>query len=260
MKSVIYYGTVEHERILPVAHQFRYPVYGYGLYLDELQQLDRELLLFGYNRVRPVAIHDKDYLRPDLPGRIREKLLDLLKADVPEGAIDRIFLVTAARYFNYIFNPVSFYYCFDGGQALTAVVAEVNNTFGERHVYIPRKEALPDQPSVQNRYVTDKVFHVSPFNDRKGTYEFFFPTPDQRLSVVINLKKEDRTVFKARLKGTAIPMTGANLLKTLLRKPVTPHLTMPRILWQAARLYLGKKLSYHELPKTDHPMTLIHRH
>jgi len=258
MKSVIYRGYVEHQRLEPVRHHFRYPVYGYGLFLEELAELDRRLPFFGYNRLRPVAIHDRDYLTPGR-GNIEEKLIDLLRREQTVDRITSILLVTSARYFNHVFNPVSFYYCFGHDGSLEAVVAEVNNTFGERHVYFPKRETDPENPNVPNRYVAEKVFHVSPFNDLRGWYEFFFPVPGKSLAVAINLKKDHKTVFKARLTGQSTPLTSSHLFKTLLKKPMTPHLTLPRILLEAAKLFFFKRMKYHPIPRTDHPMTVIRR-
>jgi DUF1365 family protein len=128
MKSKIYSGFVEHTRYQPTYHSFQYPVYMYGLDLDELEQLDKKLPFFGYNRMRPASIHDADYLDQQ-PGSLREKLFRFLPDPVKEN-VESVMLVTAARYFHYVFNPVSFYYCFDHLGEAIQVVVEVSNTFG----------------------------------------------------------------------------------------------------------------------------------
>lgn len=258
MNSAIYKGLVEHYRIKPTRHGFRYPVIGFGFFLDELEQLDKDVVLFGYNKLRPISIHDKDYLEPG-PGSIQQKLLRLLTANGIDVPVERVFLVTSARYFNYIFNPVSFYYCFDNSETIVAMVAEVNNTFGERHIYIPEKTNSDLDSEDQNRYVAKKAFHVSPFNDLEGQYEFFFPDPRQHLDVKINLIKAQQPFFKARLHGLMSPLNSRNLLKTLLKHPTLPHLTMPRILYEAAKLFFLRKMSYIEKPDPVSPMTVIQR-
>ncbi len=256
MNSVIYTGFVGHTRFMPVYHQLRYPLYFYGLDLDELEALDRKLPLFGYNRFRPASIYDADYLDYG-PGRIRDKLKALLKQEGLDTPIRRVVLITSARYFNYIFNPVSFYCCFSASDELAAVVAEVNNTFGERHVYIPSPaEEKPDNQSGERRFVADKNFFVSPFNTLDGSYEFFFSPLSPELNIRINLIRDGEIAFKARLYGTPKPLTAGNHLATMLRHPLTPHLTMARILWQAAKLRLGKKLPFQEKPIPTHPMTI----
>ncbi len=253
MKSKIYEGFVEHTRHRPTVHRFRYPIYVYGLYLDELAQLDRRLPFFGYNRVRPASVHDADYLDAG-PGGIREKLMRFLPEDA-RAETASVMLVTSARYLNYVFNPVSFYYCFDAGGAVSAMVVEVNNTFGERHVYVPDADPGASTPESM-RYAAKKAFHVSPFNDLEGNYEFLFSPPGDELDVRIHLVKENEPLFEARLWGRGRALTRAGHLRMLARHPAIPHLTKPRIFLEAARLYFLRHLPYHPKPDPVSPMTI----
>lgn len=108
MNSKIYIGEVTHARLSPVKHSFRYPAYFYAFELEELPELARQTMLFGYNQRRPVALYDKDYLTPgETP--VREKLEALLDHAGMTFPLGKVTLVTAARFFNYIFNPVSFF-------------------------------------------------------------------------------------------------------------------------------------------------------
>ena len=256
MNSVIYTGFVEHTRFMPVYHQLRYPLYVYGLELDELNELDKKLPLFGYNRFRPASIHDADYLDYG-KGKIKDKLLAHLQSEGIDTRISRVVLITSARYFNYIFNPVSFYYCFSESNELAAVVVEVNNTFGERHVYVPKPaEQKRKNDTDDYRFIADKNFFVSPFNTLEGTYEFFFSPLHPELDVRINLIRNDEIAFKAKLYGHSKPLTPSTHFSNMLRNPLTPHLTTARILWQAAKLRLGKKLPFQEKPAPTHSMTI----
>lgn len=264
MKSKLFAGFVEHTRYQPVKHQFQYHLYFYGLDLDELPLLDRKNILFGYNRRRPATVLDADYL-DDRPGTIKEKLLRILSEKQPGTAVSSVLMITSARYLNYAFNPVSFYYCFDKHQNVTAMVAEVNNTFGERHLYIPEKTggtARPPNTQLSNQktddpiYHTPKVFHVSPFNNLEGEYKFHFPVPADELDVRIDLVRDNATAFSARLWGAAVPLSALNLFYKMIRYPMAPHLTKPRIFLEAARLYFGKHLTYHNKPEPTSPMTI----
>ena len=60
MNSCLYHGYVSHTRLRPVEHAFRYPVFFFGLDLTELTTLPLTSRLFGYNRRRPLALHDRD--------------------------------------------------------------------------------------------------------------------------------------------------------------------------------------------------------
>lgn len=255
MKSKIYKGFVEHTRHMPVYHQFRYPVYVYGIDLNELDLLDRRLPFFGYNRMRPASIHDADYL-DDRPGTIREKLLGFL-SDAVKKRVASVMLITSARYFNYVFNPVCFYYCFSDSGEVVQVVVEVSNTYGERHVYVPNKDnAL--SVSGKMRYGVQKAFHVSPFNDMQGRYEFSFSLPENELDIQIKLVRDHAEIFEARLWGKGRELTRMGHMAMLLRHPVMPHLTKPRIIFEALRLYYRKHLAWHEKPPPSDPMTIRH--
>lgn len=257
MKSKIYTGFVEHTRHLPVHHHFRYPVYMYGIDIDELALLDKKLPLFGYNRLRPASINDADYLEKR-PGCIKEKLLDLLP-EADRAQVATVMLVTSARYFNYVFNPVCFYYCFDRRGEVARLVAEVSNTYGERHVYLP-KPADPGTsgPGIR-KYSADKAFHVSPFNNMAGRYDFFCTPPGQTMDVDIHLVREGEKIFEARLRTSGRELTRAAHLRALLRHPVIPHLTMPRIIFEAMRLYYRKHMPWHDKPAPSDPMTIRHK-
>ena len=135
-----------HARVTPAENVFRYGVCFYLLDLDELPALDRQLALFGWNRPNVVTYRDSDHLD------VR------CAASTPTGYL----LLTNLRVLGYVFNPVSFWYCYRAGE-LTSIVAEVSNTFGEK---LPVR-ALAREPGRRRRrrfsYEHDKRLHVSPF-------------------------------------------------------------------------------------------------
>ena len=166
MNSRIYTGTIEHRRFVPVEHKLSYPIYMYGLDLDDLPTLGHRYPLFGYNRKAITSIHDKDYLQPgEMP--IKQKIDQLLAQHHVNESIKSVFMITSARYFNYVFNPVNFHYCFSENNKLAAVIAEVNNTYGERHPYVLTQNTNTS-PEWLASYQTVKAFHVSPFNKIDG--------------------------------------------------------------------------------------------
>ncbi len=254
MNSKIYIGEITHARLAPVKHNFRYPLYFYAFELDELAELAAHNPLFGYNRLRPVAIHDKDYLIPgDKP--IREKLETILKnagVDTPLGGVT---LVTSARYFNYVFNPISFFYCQDTHGRLVCVLIQVNNTFGEMHLYLLKGEEA-EAPDGKMKFTADKQFHVSPFFPRRGHYEFLLMPPAEKIDNIIRYHIDDQLSFVARIQGEARTLTPGNLSGTLVSHPLAAGLTMLRILWQAARLYWQKKLPVFTRPIPNSSMTI----
>lgn len=245
MKSRIHIGKVMHARHSPVAHRWVFPFYFYAIDLDELPELDRSVHGFGYNRWRPVSLCDADYLRGS--GGFRERLSDFIDT----SDVDRIVLVTVARFMAKVFNPVSFYYGLRADGSPACMVAEVNNTFGERHLYLlGGGEAFP----LACRH--GKQFHVSPFNNMDGHYEFTFSAPADDLSIDIKLVRDGEVVMDAAMWGEGKPLNTVNLWKTVLRHPFTAALTMPRILWQAIILHCQKKLPVFKKPAPSNPMTI----
>lgn len=245
-----------HARLEPVKHAFRYPVFFYAFDLDELPMLNSLGVLAGYNRRGVVSVHDSDHF-DNRPASIREKLSSFLRESGIDDNLGRVLMVTAARYFGRVFNPVSFFYCHRDDGSLRCMVAEVNNTFGERHVYVlPNSTGLTsDAPA---RFSAQKEFHVSPFNDLRGGYEFMFSPAGDKIEIRVDLVKEGKTTMKTQMQGEALPLTRENLARTLVELPFSALLTVPRIHWQAAKLYFGKKLQFHSkpVPASEHTMTM----
>ena len=254
MTALLYRGHVEHRRLHPTRHQLKYDLYVYALDLAALDQLDRQLPLFGYNRRRPVSLRDGDYLDgSDRP--IRQKLLDLVDPQLPAAQIDKIVMVTACRYLGYIFNPVNLYYCYDKDGRLLGNVAEVNNTFGERHVYVlgPRNGNASEYPA---RYEAEKAFHVSPFNTIAGCYQFSFGDIQRELDIRIDLHRQEGPILQAHLQGRPVALTPYTHLTTVLRHPIMPHLTIPRIYREAFKLRFQRGLTYIPKPVPQSAMTI----
>ena len=130
MNSRLFNGKIMHARQSPLEHRWVFPYVFYLIDLDELEALNRAVRGFGHNRWRPVSIQDGDYLRGS--GTIRDRLAAL----VDMAGVEQVYLVTAARFMVKVFNPVSFYYCLRADGSPVHMVAEVNNTFGDRHLYL----------------------------------------------------------------------------------------------------------------------------
>jgi DUF1365 family protein len=245
MRSRLYVGTVAHARLTAPAHRFRYRVYYHLLDLDELDTLDKRLRLFGYRRRRPVRFLDSDHLgNPSTPTSTNVR--DFLRAQGVAGPVARIEVLTQCRVLGFVFNPVSFYYCYAADASLVAIVAEVHNTFGERHCYLLRA----DQARGGNQWHEKKVFHVSPFLTLAGTYAFEMGVPGDRLAISIDLERGGTPVFTSRLALEARPLSDAALCGLLARYPMMPHTIVAAIHRQALALW-RKGLRYYRKPPYD---------
>ena len=254
-RSKLYRGDVMHQRLTPSAHTFRYPMTFFGFDLGELDALDAAVPWFGLRKPRPLSLRESDYLRGrDRP--VLEQLGEFLPAEAPG---ETTLLITSPRYFGYAFNPVNFYLRMRDG-ALRAAAAEVNNTFGDRHIY-PLRELRADPQTGGHRQSLPKDFHVSPFNDMGGTYHFDLRVEPGRIFLGIDLHVPgEGTRMRTWLRGRALPLSRANLLRHALLRPLdTAFNSMPRILCQAARLRYGKNLPAHKRPSPKSPNTLVNR-
>ena len=253
MQSKLYVGQVKHARLAPVTHRFVHPAYYLALDLAELSELDRKLAWFGYNRLRPVTLDDRDYLGGG-EETVAAKLTDILQAQGCADPMQRVMLVTCPRHFRCGFNPISLFFVYQSHGALSCVVAEVRNTYGEAHVYVLR-EPLAPRAGFQVRYQVPKAFFVSPFNDMKGDYEFQMALEDEWLHVRIDLLRDGQPELMTQLQGMGMALTHHNLTRTLLRFPGNAALAAPRIAWQALQLR-KRGLRPRMKPKPVSPMTM----
>jgi cyclopropane-fatty-acyl-phospholipid synthase len=251
MKSRIYLAEVWHHRLGDTQHFFRYKLPFFAFDLDELRHVEARNRLFSWNRFNVFSLHDSDYLfrKKEGNGTIKERLQLRLSEFESSIETDRVMLVTVPRFFNYVFNPVSFYYCFSATGELSGCVAEVNNTYGEKHLYFLEEKL--DNPGLLARFLKPKVFFVSPFYQREGDYEFLFGNLEDKLDIRMNVTKSEKPFFRAGLKGNGKPFTTGETLRVLAKTPIQAALTMPRILIQAAKLYRKKLPVYSKpLPQT----------
>jgi uncharacterized protein len=201
-----------HHRLEPKRNLFRYGVYMWMVDLNELDELSRTLRLFGHDHRGLTTIHSRDHLGdPALP--IKTNLLRYLERHGVDLEGGRVMLLTNARVLGYVFNPLSVYYCHTPNGELRCLVAEVHNTYGERHCYLL-------QPDERGACAVAKEFYVSPFFTVDGRYEMTFAPPGERLGVRMDLVQGDRAVFRASLTGTRVELTERNLAAVLVRQPL----------------------------------------
>lgn len=237
MRTALYVGTVMHARRAPRDNVFRYPVYQWLVDPDELPELDRRFRLFGWNRRGVTTWHDGDHI--DISAYLRANGIEL-------GEDGRFLCLTNLRVLGYVFNPVSFWWCYRGDGELACIVAEINNTFGER---LPYLLSPPNQVSNgrQRVYGTDKRIHVSPFMPMDQSYTWYFSEPSDRLFVRIDVHEEGVRPFHATLVARRVELTTASLRAALVRYPLMPAKVISLIHLQAARLAL-KRVPYFAKP------------
>jgi len=223
---------VMHDRLRPARNRFVYPVFCLRADIDALPALQR--WWFGVDRSRLFSLHTRDYGPRDgtsLSQWIRPRLASLgLPDDGP------IWLQTTPRIFGYVFNPVSFWYCYDKAGALRALVAEVNNTFGDHHAYLV---TAPDLGAIQASTVlaTRKQLHVSPFNTVQGHYAFHVRETASTAYAGIDYHDDSGLLLRTSIGGRKVPLTLRRMLMVLASQPWAAIAVIVRIHWQAFRLW-----------------------
>jgi DUF1365 family protein len=239
--SAIYLGRLVHRRLGPKPHAFAYRLYMLYLDLDELESLPASRW-FGVERARPLSFRRRDYLGD--PARpLKTQVLDEVERTLGFRPGGPVRLLTHVRSLGYVFNPVSFYYCFDdAGREVQAVVSEITNTpWGERHRYVVRARA----GGIEARFV--KGFHVSPFLAMDQTYAWTFSAPGEQLRVRMRNEVQGSVVFRAQLALVRHPFTAAALRRVAVGLPLMSWRVHAAIYLQALRLWL-KGAPFHPHP------------
>jgi len=238
----LYTGSVFHKRYGAAEHRFRYPALFLCFPLSARPVLDSGLM--GYNRFNLFSFHEADHGDGrDAETWIRGVLQDAGLARVADG---EVFLHTQPRILGFVFNPVSFWYCHDRDGALRVVLAEVNNTFGERHRYLlsaPGHGVIGPGTALQCR----KVFHVSPFFAVEGEYRFRFTQAPGRRQVVIDYYVDGQRRLLTSVTGTPRPLNTADMLRAVAEQGWSTVLVVLRIHWQALLLW-RKGAVFHRKP------------
>jgi DUF1365 family protein len=220
------------------ANHFAYPLCFVALPLDAMNddESTADTRWFGFNRRAPLAVHARDH-GPCDGSPLLPWIRDLLAREGITAADGEVVLQTFPRTFGLLFNPVSFWFCHDVAGNLRAVLAEVRNTFGERHNYLV---AHPDQDIIraQDYLSARKVFHVSPFFPVSGEYRFRFDLSAHFRRVDIDYFLEGERTLVTFIEGTPAPLNKHSARRAALHFPLLAVGVIWRIHWQALRLWL----------------------
>ena len=248
MQSALYTGWVKHRRLSPRAHAFRYPLFMALLDLGELREAFRGRWLWGVERRAFVSFRRADHMGD--PARpLDECVRELVERESGRRPAGPVRLLTHLRFAGYVFNPVSFYYCYAAdGVTLEAVVAEVSNTpWGERHCYVlPAGEGEGARAGAVVRH-TPKLMHASPFMPMGLGYEWRLDPPRARLAVHMRCLEGGQELFNATLLMHRRPLQAGAMAATLVRFPLMTARVVLAIHWQALLLWL-KRVPFYAHP------------
>jgi DUF1365 family protein len=256
----IFESRTTHTRLFPTKHSFSYSYLLVGVPIGWRgsagsilsSDLSSEA---SRSRQKSFSVNAEDYLhRCQHSDGLRGKLRDFLKTqDISSEDYPYAYLVTAPRFCGFSFNPVSFWYLYDDNKHLGAMILEVNNTFDERRIYfLPSKPQGEDLASSKFKNDWEKDFHVSPFNDREGSYSlaaidpFEQPgTPTNIDNTIVMSAPDGKPKIVARVFSTQpgidpSKMTAIQCLSFVARWWWVGLMTNPRILREARVLWVKK--------------------
>jgi DUF1365 family protein len=226
-------GQTFHGRRGAIANAFRYSV-DYVLLNPEISGGPG---LFSRNRRNLTSLWDSDHGGAPKAGRGVAWVREVLAGRNLPGA-ETVLLLAQPRVLGHVFNPVSFWLCHDASGALRVVIAEVSNTFGDRHSYLCHRDDLA--PMTREDHITaQKIFHVSPFQPVEGGYEFRFDISEDRIGIFIDYTQGNGGLI-ATLTGPRTPLTNRAILGACLRRPFGSRRVLALIHWQALRLWLKR--------------------
>jgi len=244
-------AKVFHKRLSPKVNSFTYGIYYYCLPLSQLSSTNINLansnLEFPINKKGLVSFYLKDHGHKD-GSCLTSWAKEVLKRFDVHQANGEIVLVAMPRVLGYVFNPVSFWLCLDRNEQLRAVICEVNNTFGETHCYLCRHE--DGRPiEVNDKLQAKKLFHVSPFIEREGHYEFRFNFKEDCFAACIDLfnASGDKTLVTS-LSGRLSPLTKSAVNTAFWKHPLVTFKAIYLIHWQALKL-ISKGIKHLSKPK-----------
>lgn len=238
-RPLIGFGHVWHRRLRPVEHAFRYSSYFLMLPMRSLRLQAHAAL--RRNQRGWISFHDRDHGEgaPDALAWFEQ----LLASEGIADADGEVWLHTFPRVLGFVFKPVSFWYAHRADGSLAAVVAEVNNTFGERHAYLL---AGPDL-AWGSEQSASKLFHVSPFCEVRGEYRFRFERSEDRTLARVDLHDEQGPLLQTSVGGVLETLNRQSVLRAFFGTPLMTLGVVFRIHWHALRLW-AKRVPFHGKP------------
>jgi DUF1365 family protein len=252
LASGLYAGVVGHTRLRPRRHALRYRIFMLLLDLDELERLDGRLGLFKVNRPALISFHERDHA-DGAPGSLKAKIEATLQdAGLPVGGPIR--LLCMPRLLGFVFNPISVYFCHDPDGRLSAILYEVNNTFGERHSYLI---AAPAQPRPVVEQGCGKRLFVSPFMSMDMAYRFRVIPPTDDIRLLIDGSDAQGPLIVTSFIARRREMDDGTIIKAVLAHPLMTLMVVVGIHWEALKLFLKGVRLVPRPPAPDRPVTVV---
>lgn len=275
MNSCLYIWKLFHERLEPKKNSFRYWIYMVYLDLDELRDLHKNQFIFSYNKKNILSFYDDDHFKFLKPANsniniisqeninidfdkytyknTKERIQTLAKELKFDFEIEKVYILTNLRNFGHIFNPVSFYYCYDKNGVFRVLFSEVNNTFLDQKIYYI---LIDDENKEIFTSRQRKNYYISPFLSYENYLEWKFDKPSKTFMMNINSLEWEKIDLKTVLVWKRKEINNLILLWIQIRYPLMTIRVIFLIHYQALKLFL-KKVRYFKKAETDEKIAQI---
>jgi hypothetical protein len=249
-RSGLYPGIVSHTRLKPRRHALRYRIFMLLLDLDELDALDQDLKLFSLRRVNLIGFDPRRH-GDGSPTPLKQQVeAQLAAAGIAHGGPIRI--LAMPRILGGGFNPLTVYWCHRADGALSAILYEVNNTFGERHSYL-----IPAEDAPVVKQACDKGFYVSPFMDMDLKYAFRVRSPAEQVQVLVDVDDAEGRVLATGFVAERQELSDRNLARAWLTHPWMTLGVLGAIHWEALFIWLKGEKIRRRPAKPGWPVTVV---
>ena len=235
-------GIVFHKRVFPIQHKLNYNVFAVMIDCDNLDEVLKKSKIFSYNKFNLLSIFDKDHGDESSIGDFLKKIRNNTKTRNP---IKRFSMIAYPRVLGYVFNPITVYIGFNENDSIEVMVYEVNNTFGQRVIYV-----IPVTDNIEKTIYQkcEKKLFISPFNGNTGIYSFHITNNDEIFNIGINLQVDEKPILKAFFTSRKIDLSDKDLIRSLTNNALLTFKVIAAIHFEAIKL-LFKGLKLKKKPK-----------
>jgi len=244
----IYSGLVKHQRYVDAGHAFEYRMFALWLSVFEVDQPQKKWPGIGRSRFGVVTVRAEDYMAHRPEQNLKSRLQGQIKQKLGKDWDGEAFLLAQPRYFGFIMNPLSLYYCYSSDYRLEFVIGEITNTpWSERYCYVfDMTIDVGDRP---RKFSFDKEFHVSPFLPMNMQYTWMLSVPGERIDVGIWNRMDGKVKFEAHMGLNQVSLSLSNIIKYNIKMPLMTWKIWFGIYFNAAILYAIKRVTFYTHPK-----------
>lgn len=234
LTSCLYESHITHQRLHPKKHRVEHTMFSFYLDLDELQEVTERCRLVAVNRFALYSLFDRDHFDAG-DTSLKKKVIEHIQSTDKNIQVTHVHMLTSLRFLNYVFNPITVFFCLNDAQKMVCAVAEVGNTFGEKKPYIILTDGNDKLRDKQK-----KNFYISPFIKLDAEVDFDIDLPSQNLNININTVEDGRIVLAANMNGKKTDLTDKTLLALTFKYPFVTFFVIGAIHLHALILWLKR--------------------